>query len=148
MTTGNERTLKTGSQAGDLIDGWFTSPDGKQVAYPVVRGGQTELRIMNTDGSGDRALIPMQTVEIGIAAWSWDGRFLLYDSDYAGERARVINVATGESWDLLRDWPSWDSEASRAPDGSFVAVTTSDSRTRWELLRGVTYEAVARLMKK
>ena len=148
LATGAERELKAGALAGDSIDLWFVSPTGKQVAYTVVRKDSTELRVMNLDGTGDRALIPMRKGEIGIAAWSGDARFLLYDPDYNGEKARIINVATAENWPLVEPFPEWDSEGSFAPDNSFVVVTTSESRAIWQTISGITYDAVAKLMKK
>jgi Tol biopolymer transport system component len=152
LATGTKRVIKAGTAAGDVIDLWFVSPDGKQIAYTVWRHSgpetRTELRVMNIDGTGDRVLIPMGTDELAPAAWSRDGRFILYDPDYGGERARVLNVATGESWALLERGLSWDSEGSWAPDGSFLVVTTSESRRVWQMLEGITYDAVAKLMKK
>jgi signal transduction histidine kinase len=154
LATGAERVITAGMVTGDSIGSLLVSPDGTQIAYTVYRGHapaptNAELRVMNTDGTGDRVLIPMAKDEPAPAAWSHDNRFLLYDPDYSGERARVLNVATGESWALLDEWPSWDSEqGSWAPDGSFLVVTTFESRRVWQMLQGVTYEAVAKLMKK
>lgn len=148
LATGAERIIRPGTKVGDYIDLWFVSPDGKQIAYKVDRDPLSELRVMNLDGSGDRALIPMSKDEPAPVAWSGDSRFLLFDPTYDGEAAKVLNVETGESWPLLKDWPSWGSEGAWAPDNSFIVVTTSESRRVWQLFSGITYDTVAKLMKK
>jgi Tol biopolymer transport system component len=151
LATGAERVIKAGTFPGDTIGLSLVSPDGRRIAYSVERGNGAELRAMNTDGSGDRVLLPMANGRLAPepVAWSHDGRFLLYDPDGGGSHARVLNVSTGESWALLeKSWPTWSKEGSWAPDGSSIVVTVSSERWVSQLFQGITYEAVAKLMKK
>ena len=108
---------------------------------------------MTIDGEPESLLFSESTAGSSshVAAWSPDGRFLLYFD--ANDASRVMNVQTHESWPLVEsdnqpDWSSYD-EASWSPDGSFVLLpgdgTWKDARLRvWE---GVTYEAVVRITR-
>jgi len=123
------------------------------VRWKAGRQGPGETRVMTVDGEPESQFFsePMVGSWSGVAAWSPDGRFLLYfDADDA---PRVMNAATKESWPLVEgndqpDWSSYD-DACWSPDGSFIVLpgdgTWKDTQLRvWQ---GVTYEAVIRIMK-
>jgi TolB protein len=52
------------------------SPDGRQLAYVLI-GRKNSLRVMNLDGSGDRAISPPTQSPIH-PEWTMDGHALLY----------------------------------------------------------------------
>jgi len=146
LSTGVERFLTPSASVGDSLDGLVATADGKTIAYSVV-GKLTQIRSMNTDGTGERTLLESKDMLYPVAL-SADGRFLLFDPTYGSETARVLNMATKESWELLKSWPLWDSEGSWAPDGSYFVVTTAVGLRTWRWVQGVNYEAVAKLMKR
>ncbi|MFW6135714.1 MAG: peptidoglycan DD-metalloendopeptidase family protein [Chloroflexota bacterium] len=55
VSTGESRVL---TEPGEAIDGWPTwSADGEQLLYTRQREGQTEVRVVAVDGSGDELLV-------------------------------------------------------------------------------------------
>jgi hypothetical protein len=137
-----------------------SSPDGRHIVYSgglsarPARGagprGQPggEMRLMTIDGAPEKLLLTTPTGTPDPAAWSPDGKFLLY---YVDSTPRVMNVQALESWALL-DSPNqpglYYNEATWAPNGSFVVMPGDGTRQEprplaWE---GVSYEALTRLL--
>jgi Tol biopolymer transport system component len=152
LPDGKERVVAT----IDYLLNLRVSQDGRHIAYVRWAAGQQspgEIRLMTIDGEPESLLLSESTAgrSSHVAAWSPDGRFLLYFDP--NDAPRVMNVATAESWPLVEgndqpDWSSYD-EATWSPDGSFIVLpgdgTWKDAQLRvWD---GVTYEAVVRIMK-
>jgi TolB protein len=114
---GTNKTLLTGQ--GQLLGNPEWSADGKKI---VFRSGYEEsrLRIINSDGTGDRIIGQADWDQgcLGGASWSPDGTKLIYYK-CLGETAAEIYVMNDNGTDLERltfnnatDWsPSW------SPDG-------------------------------
>ena len=59
------------------------SPDGTLIAFSSLRGGKTNLYVMNADGSSPRAVTTHSRNDLS-PAWSPDGARLAYASDDSG----------------------------------------------------------------
>ena len=65
-------------QKGD----WFRwSPDGRRIAFTTNRDGNTELYVMNADGSGQRRLTRTPERFEGNPAWSPDGSRIAFQRE-------------------------------------------------------------------
>jgi len=89
----------------DPVGSVFWSPVSDQLAYSVLPGGglNTQVWVINADGSGAKRLTPGGKENNGLAGWSRDGRQLLVDSNKDHPAARdpaLIDVATGK-WTML-----------------------------------------------
>lgn len=113
------------------------SPDGRQIAYVGFdeqgrAAQQSQLYVMNSDGSKARALTANFDRAVGNPIWSADGRsiYVLYDEHGSNRVARVgldgsvRDVATGLTGSGL-DRPYSGGEFSVARGGA-VAVTAGD----------------------
>jgi Tol biopolymer transport system component len=71
--SGTDLTRLTHSPGYEFDPSW--SPDGTQIAYRFDRGDESEIWVMNADGTGQRRLTA------GLSpAWSPDGSFIAYSS--------------------------------------------------------------------
>ena len=114
------------------------SPDGRQIAYIGFdeqgrAAQQTQLYVMNADGSNPRALTANFDRAVGNPVWSADGRsiYVLYDEHGSNRVARVgldgsvRDVASGLTGSGLdRPYSGGEFSVSR---GGAVAVTAGDS---------------------
>ena len=103
---------------------FIASPDGSQVAYMLEsQDGGGELRLLMTDGSGERTLLANPTyVYYNPRSWSPDGRILaavLWEKDGPRDVA-LIDVATGASR-VLYGSAAPPTNAQISPDGRYVA---------------------------
>jgi hypothetical protein len=73
------------------------SPNGQQIAFVKFDGKDTEIYIMNTDGTGVPVQVTNNTADDDTPAWSPDGLKLAYDSDSLGQREIFFKeLATGQ----------------------------------------------------
>jgi dipeptidyl aminopeptidase/acylaminoacyl peptidase len=97
LRTGTERQV---TSLPDPVGSVYWSPRGDQLAYTVLPGGglNTQVWVMNVDGTRPRRLTPGGKENNGLAGWSRDGSSLLVDSNKDNPSARnpaLIDVATG-----------------------------------------------------
>jgi len=77
------------------------SPDGNLIAYlgfdeDGLSSKNAQLYVMNTDGSGSRALLPTLDRGIGEIQWAPDGRGIFYSYDNNGKRlVAYVNLVGG-----------------------------------------------------
>ncbi len=70
------------------------SPDGRLIAFTSDRGGGDNIWVMNTDGSGARA-VTRETFELlNNPTWSPDGRYIAARKHFTTQRS----AGTGEIW--------------------------------------------------
>ncbi len=104
------RDLSTGAarQVTNLVDpvgSVFWSPASDRLAYSVLPGGglNTQIWVINADGSGAVRLTPGGKENNGLSGWTRDGTRLMVDSNKDHPAARdpaLIDVATGK-WTML-----------------------------------------------
>jgi dipeptidyl aminopeptidase/acylaminoacyl peptidase len=125
------------------------SADGAWVAYrkdvdvSAAYGRRVTLRLVGSDGSGERVLVDSDRYcDLGIPVFATDGSFLVcpattdYDLDRPPRRLVLrVDTGTGEITELASDFPQWPEEAVIAPDGSAVyfAANRDGRRPVWRL---------------
>jgi Tol biopolymer transport system component len=104
------------------------SPDGKLIAFVSDREGQNNIWVMNSDGSGARALFRDPNVRVTTPTWTPDGQYILVrrqgmgGAGGGGEQGAsgiwMFHKDGGEGVRLINDanaqWPSV------SPDGKYV----------------------------
>ena len=78
------------------------SPDGRRIAFVSERDGQSEIYVMNADGTDQRRL----TFNLGAVRsprWSPDGKFILFASDLLGDYDLFVIRADGSAVYRLTD---------------------------------------------
>jgi Tol biopolymer transport system component len=123
------------SEKGYMAYFEVVSPDGRQVAYAWARRPAslgTELRVVGTDGSGDRMV--REEPSVWPRSWSRDGRHiaaLVYQGE-SGDRDPVSAGAVEIAWISVQDGSKttlatlhygsrFDPNLSHSPDDRFVA---------------------------
>lgn len=89
----------------DPVGSVYWSPTGDRLSYTVLPGGglNTQVWVMNADGSGAKRLTPGGKENNGLSGWSRDGSALLVNSNKDNPSARdpaLIDPATGK-WTVL-----------------------------------------------
>ena len=110
---------------GRALSGPAIAPDGR-LAFLVQRGGQTQLYVMNIDGTATRRIAEELDVR-GAPVWSPDGRWLAIAANRDGEpRLFKIPVAGGAPVPLVQEYsidPTW------SPSGQFLVYSGADVGT-------------------
>jgi Tol biopolymer transport system component len=154
----------SGQQKLTNSPGWESdaawSPDGQTIAFrrlvpntrrPSLRW-QSELNVINTDGSGQRKLARLSDSD-GSFSWSPDGRRIAFVSDRDGnDEVYVVNIDGSGLRNLTRN-PERDGHPVWSPDGptiGFVSnrggnrdiyVMNADGSRQRNLTRGVDQQA-------
>ena len=102
LVTGADRQV---TNLPDPVGPVYWSPKGDQLAYTVAPGGglNTQIWVINADGSGARRLTPGGKENNGLSGWTRDGSALLVNSNKDNPAARdpaLIDLATGK-WTML-----------------------------------------------
>jgi len=108
------------------------SPDGRQLAFLTVQADfvhdryDATLRVMNTAGGGERALVSgMHGVQS--PSWSPDGRTLAFIADASDGTSQLYTVpAAGGAPAQLGHAPNGIEQFAWSPDGQSVAFVTPD----------------------
>ena len=70
------------------------SPDGRLIAFTSDRGGGDNIWVMNTDGSGARAITRETFRLLNAPTWSADGQYIAARKHFTTQRS----LGTGEIW--------------------------------------------------
>jgi len=108
----------TESLGDDRSGSW--SPDGRQLAFDATRDGNTEIYIVDVDGSNPARLTD-SPAEDWAPSWSPDGNRIAFASDRTGvAQIWVVPVDGGEAVQLT-DEPGGGNGPAWSPDGTRVA---------------------------
>jgi Tol biopolymer transport system component len=115
--TGSATQLTTG-QADDRAAAY--SPDGTRLVFDSLRDGNTEIYVMNADGSNPHRLTDDPGEDWG-AAWSPDGTQIAFNSNRTGNMQVYVVNGDGTGLTRLTHDNADDREAIWSPDGSRIA---------------------------
>ena len=115
---------------GRVVAAPAIAPNGRQLAFPVRRGGVTRLHIMNADGSGVRQIAGELDVR-GSPAWSPDGRWIAIAANRDGQPAMFKVPVNGDAPVLLVKGFALDPVWS--PSGRFLIYSGADVGTTFAL---------------
>jgi dipeptidyl aminopeptidase/acylaminoacyl peptidase len=115
------------------------SPDGRRIAFasrpdrcltgpPPCYSSESDIYVMNADGSGKRKLTHNRRINAE-PAWSPDGRKIAFASTQNRNRDIYVMNADGSGRRNLTRDPAWDSRPSWSPDGRKITfVSNRDGR--------------------
>ena len=130
---------------GPKLDGspaW--SPDGRKIAFqrvvgviPCGTGGcgpaESDIYVMNADGSEQRNLTRKPSLNLGSHAWSPDGQKIAYQRRAKGKNWEIFAInADGSGERNLSRNRSHDIDADWSPDGRRIVFRTT-RHGKWEL---------------
>jgi Tol biopolymer transport system component len=101
------------------------SPNGSRILFDSTRDGNTEIYVMNADGSNQRRLTDDDGEDWG-ATWSPDGSQIAFNSDRTGAMEIYLMAADGTGVTRLTRDEIWDTSPSWSPDGSRIAYTRNN----------------------
>jgi Tol biopolymer transport system component len=116
------------------------SPDGQKIAFRrvvgVIRCGtggcgpaESDIFVMNADGSGQRNLTHHPSLTLGSPSWSPDGTKITFRRSWD---IHVINADGSGEHNLTRNDPSFAMDADWSPDGRRIVFRTS-RHGNWEI---------------
>ncbi len=107
--------------------GGVYSPDGRRIAFTVSDGGNSDVWVMNADGSAPRRLTNHAALDLS-PAWSPDGRRLAFVSDRAGTPQIYLMGADGSGSKRLTFQGNYNQTPVWSPRGDQIAFTARDER--------------------
>ena len=146
VIAGREQLVRTGIDQSNPVlltrdDGFHEdpawSPDGKKIAFVLIRQGLEQIHIMNPDGSGAEAITPKERRTIH-PAWSADSQNILYCTDDdlrppAKNDAEIysINLASRQTTKLISG--GVNTYPALSPDGGKIAFRRMVETTNSEI---------------
>jgi Tol biopolymer transport system component len=122
-----------------IFGGPAISPDGQHLAFSVRQNGQTQLYVMQADGTNARVVTNSLDLQ-GTPAWSPDGQLIISAAeDHGVPHLYRIPVDGRAPAPFVREYsidPTW------SPDGRFVVYSGPDIGTTFSL-KAVTPDAAA-----
>jgi len=110
----------TYDEANDLAPAW--SPDGSRIAFETMRDGNSEIYVMNADGS-NQMNITHHPADDHAAAWSPDGTRIAFESLRDGGRDIYVMNADGTEQVRLTFSPGLSFAPSWSTQGSTLVHT-------------------------
>ena len=121
--TSNSATNLTQNASDDWVPVW--SPDGQRIAFASNRDGNTEVYVMDDDGTNPTNLTQNANTDGWNIAWSPDGQRIAFTSERDGNTEVYVMADDGSNPANLTqsagdDWtPVW------APDGQHIAFSSN-----------------------
>ena len=124
--SGEETELWNGIE-GRVVSGAAIEPGGRRLAFPVQRGGRTQLYVLNADGTGEARPVTGELDVRGAPAWSPDGQWLVVAANL-GDEPKLFKIPVGGGKPVLlvnayATNPVW------APSGQFLVYFGADVGT-------------------
>jgi TolB protein len=116
---------------GNSMGGVY-SPDGKRIAFSLMDGSNTDIWVMNADGSGARRLTRDPAIDLS-PSWSPDGSRIAFVSDRAGTPQIYTMNADGSGVRRLTFQGNYNQTPSWSPRGDAIAFTARDERKVFDL---------------
>ena len=127
-----ERTARSQSGAGaaPARDGLAVASAPSRIAFihngsPMSRGVH-ELRVVNTDGSGQQKVTRIGSLSVGIPTWSPDGRKIAFLRFPSGHPQVYVVNADGSGQRRLTRSPQHDLHPVWSPDGRRIAFVRAE----------------------
>lgn len=117
-------TLGTSDPSFDGAPAW--SPDGRRIVFAVERGAQSDVWIMNADGSGRAPLLETSSQETSPAI-APDGKRIAFETDLDGNVDIVVMNLDGSGMRRLTSHPAGDHAPAWSPDGRMLAFVSERS---------------------
>ncbi|MFO0583108.1 MAG: protein TolB [Anaeromyxobacter sp.] len=107
--------------------GGVYSPDGKQIAFTVTEGANSDVWVSAADGSNARKLTREPALDLS-PSWSPDGKRLVFVSDRAGTPQLYLVSAEGGAPRRLTFQGNYNQTPAWSPRGDLIAFTGRDER--------------------
>ncbi len=121
-----DRSFRALTHRGNSMGGTY-SPDGRRIAFCLTEGPNTDVWVMNADGSGSRRLTRDQSIDIS-PSWSPDGTKIAFTSDRAGTPQLYVMNTDGSGVRRLTFQGNYNQTPSWSPRGDAIAFTARDER--------------------
>ncbi len=106
-------------------------PTSAKIAFVTDRDGDTDIYLINPDGSGEVPLTDNFDFD-GEPSWSPDGKRIAFATNRDGNWEIYVMNADGNNPVNLTNHPAWDRGPDWSPDGTRI-VFESDRDGEWEL---------------
>nr|NIT60401.1 TolB family protein [Fodinibius sp.]NIV15139.1 hypothetical protein [Fodinibius sp.]NIY28983.1 hypothetical protein [Fodinibius sp.] len=106
------------------------SPRGTQVAFQDNVDGNSEIVLMNVDGSGYTQLTNNDIYDGSVPSWSPDGSKIAFSSYREGDSEIYVVNADGSNVRQLTDNETFDSGPDWSPSGEEIVFTSGPSGNR------------------
>ncbi|MFN8475276.1 MAG: DUF333 domain-containing protein [Anaerolineae bacterium] len=125
---GTDTQRLTTGDANSFAGPW--SPDGAKMAYTSFGLTNSDVSVMNADGSGQTNLThEASSSSAGFPSWSPDGRRIAFTSRRDGNNEIYVMQADGSNPTRLTNNPADDFAAAWSPDGSRIVFASDRDRT-------------------
>ena len=98
--------------------------DPRRIAFSSNRDGDSDIYVMNADGSGVTQLTNHPEFD-GYPAWSASGEQIAFTSDRDGDWDIYVMNADGSGVTRLADHPEWDAEPAWSASGEQIAFSSN-----------------------
>ncbi len=124
------RTRLVSAPERDFAPVW--SPGGQELAFSSDRAGNSDIFLVDTDGSEEEKVLIATPLPERVTDWSRDGNHILYQVSHPETQSDIWYLERKEhsgSWESrpFVQTPSNQREAKFSPDGRFVAYLSDDS---------------------
>jgi TolB protein len=126
-----DHSFRSVGHKGNSMGGVY-SPDGKRIAFCLTEGPNTDIWVMNADGSGARRLTREPAIDVS-PSWSPDGSKIAFTSDRAGTPQLYVMNADGSGVRRLTFQGNYNQTPQWSPRGDAIAFTARDERKVFDL---------------
>ncbi len=123
QTLGGQRTMVANFKGNNSAPAW--SPDGNQLAIVLTHGANSQVYVINADGSGLRQLTKSSAIDTE-PTWSNDGNWIYFSSDRGG-RPQVYKIpSSGGDAQRVSFEGGYNVSPRFSPDGKSLAMIRND----------------------